>query len=415
VAIFRSAPIILGYRGNDYPYRQDSDFYYLTGFEEPESVCILAPNHTDHRFVLFVQPRNREEEIWEGERAGVEGAEKDYGAEKAYPIDQLDEILPTYLENCVVVYYGNGQGEAFDERVIELIKRYRPTSRSASTSPTVLADPGDILDEMRLIKQDNELELLRKAASITAEAHKEAMKATRPGTYEYEIQAVVEYIFRKHGSPRNAYESIVASGPNATFLHYAKNNRRMEDGELLLIDAGAEYGYYAADITRTFPVNGRFSPEQREIYELVLKAQLVAINKIKPGVSLMDIHKAVVQSITEGLLELGILQGEVTELMETEAYSPFFMHQTSHLIGLDLRDRGKYFVNGQSRILEPGMVFTVEPGIYIADGTENVNEKYWNIGVRIEDDVHVTKDGYEILTSQVPKTVVEIEELLSRR
>jgi Xaa-Pro aminopeptidase len=412
VALFMSAPQIFRPQNAPWEYRQDSDLYYLTGFEEPETICLLTPNHPEHHFVMFVRPRNPEHEIWDGKMAGVEGAIATFGADAAYPIDQLSERLPHYLKDASTLYYSLGQNENLDELIIDLIKSYRARPRDKG-GLTTITDPAVILDEMRHIKQPEELDLMRKAAAITAEAHREAMKATHPGLYEYEIQAVVEYIFRKRGAPRNSYPSIVGSGPNATTLHYMENNRRVEDGELLLVDAGAEYGYYISDITRTFPVNGKFSPEQKAIYTIVLNALQTATAIIHPGITLMDVHETTVQVITAGLVDLGLLQGNVAELIETGAYKTFYMHSTSHWIGLDLRDRGKYKVNGQSRTLEPGMVFTVEPGIYIPANTVGVDPKYWNIGIRIEDNVLVTPQGQEVLTSQAPKTIAEIETLMA--
>lgn len=410
VAVLRSTPEFERSEGMEIPYRQNSDFYYLTGFEEPEAICVLAPNHKEHQYILFVRPRNKAMEIWTGKRVGAEGAASIYGAQVAYTIDQVDEKLPEYLVGRSTLYYNNGVSEAFDEQLIEQLKRYRPKIGSSIKN---LIDPGPIFDEMRLIKDEEEIALLRKAATISAEAHIAAMKAARPGMYEYELQAEIEYVFRKHGSPRNAYESIVGSGLNATVLHYVTNTRRIEDGDLVLIDAGAEYGYYSGDITRTFPINGRFTPEQRAIYELVLQAEIAAIEAVQPGKTLEDIHNVTVEIITKGLLELGILQGDYDKIIEEKKYHEFYMHSASHWLGLDVHDRGVYMVSkGEWRKLAPGMVFTIEPGIYIAEGSEGVDPKYWNIGVRIEDNVLVTEHGCENLTVQAPKTVADIEALM---
>jgi len=411
VAIFKSAPIANRNHDVDYEYRQDSDFYYLTGFEEPESLCLLAPQHPEHQFVMFVRPRDKEKETWTGKRAGTEGAMQEYGAHMAYTLSQLDEMLPKYLDQVDKIYYSLGKDRELDHKILDLVQRYRTSSRTGLSGPYMLIDAREILHEMRLFKKEEDLLFLRQATEISCEGHLEAMKAARGGLYEYEIEALVEYIFRKRGSPRNGYPSIVGSGPNTTTLHYERNTRRMEEGELLLIDAGAEYGYYTGDITRTFPVGRRFSPDQRQIYEVVLRAQLEAIDAVKPGVSFQDVHHRAVEVITEGLVDLGFLKGQVKDLISNEAYRPFFMHRTSHWLGMDVHDVGKYKIQGTWRVLEPGMVLTVEPGIYIAPGMEGIDPKYWNIGVRIEDDVLVTPNGHEVLTAKVPKHVEDVEAL----
>ncbi len=410
VAIFKSAPQFMLAIDAELPYRQDSDFYYLTGFEEPEAMCLLTPQHEEHQYVLFVRPRNPDMERWTGKRAGVEGAMQDYGAHMAYEIGQLDEKLPAYLHDISTIYYSNGLGETFDGEIGALFRRlhYRE-----GFSLRALIDPGDIFDELRVVKQEEELALLRIAAEITEAGHLAAMKATKPGMYEYEVQAALEYAFRVRGASRNAFESIVASGSNATTLHYVANRRRMADGELLLVDAGAEYDYYNGDVTRTFPVNGRFSPAQCAIYELVLKAELAAIESVKPGIRFEEIHAITVRVITEGLLALGLLQGELDTLIEEKKYSDFYMHSSSHWLGVNTHDRGKYKVHGESPMLLPGMVFTIEPGIYIAEDAEGVEPRYRGIGVRIEDNVAVTADGCEVLTPHVPKTVAEIEAFMA--
>ncbi len=410
VAILKSAPQFMLAIDAELPYRQDSDFYYLTGFEEPEAVCILAPQHEEHQYVLFVRPSSPEIERWTGKRVGVEGAMQEYGVQMAYTLEQLDEKLPDYLSNIATVYYSNGLGETFDSEISKFLKRFRYKKGFLART---LIDPSDIFDELRMVKQAEELALLRKAAEITGAGHLAAMQAAKPGMYEYEVQAAVEYAFRMHGSRRNGFETIVASGPNATTLHYIANQRRMQDGDLLLVDAGAEYAYYNGDVTRTFPVNGSFSPAQRIIYELVLEAHLAAIHGVKPGVRLEDIHAIAVSVITEGLLALGLLEGEMDKLIEEKKYREFYMHSTSHWLGVNTHDRGKYKIHGESPVLEPGMVFTIEPGIYIAEDAEGVEPRYRGIGVRIEDNVAVTADGCELLTPHVPKTVAEIEALMA--
>lgn len=411
VAILKSAPEFERSPGMELPYRQSSDLYYLTGYEEPEAICVLAPNHEEHQYILFVRPRDKDMETWTGKRAGVEGATDIYGAQIPYKVDELDEKLPQYLKGMSTLYYNNGIGEVVDVPLIEMLKKQRFSVWFKS-----FLDTGLILDEMRLIKDTDEITLLRRATAISAEAHVEAMKAAHPGMYEYELQAVIEYVFRKHGSPRNAYESIVGSGLNATVMHYATNTRCIEDGDLVLIDAGAEYSYYSGDITRTFPVNGHFTEAQRTIYELVLQAEIAAIEAVQPGKTINDIHNVTVEIITKGLLDLGILQGEYDKIIEEKKYREFYMHTASHWLGLDVHDRGVYKVNKDDwRELSPNMVFTIEPGIYITEGAEGVDPKYWNIGVRIEDNVLVTEQGCEVLTAQAPKTVAAIEALMAKR
>lgn len=412
LALLRSAPVFLRSMGEETEslYRQDSDFYYLTGFTEPEAVCLLAPEHPEHQFVLFVRPRDKTMEIWNGKRAGTEGAVQDYGADIAYTIDQLDEVLAQYLRNASTLYYSSGQAKTLDEQLIEQWGRLQGAGVPV---PSQIVTTGEIFDELRLVKMDDEIELLRRACEISAEAHKAAMQALKPGMYEYEIQATLEYVFRKNGAIRNGYTPIVGSGSNATTLHYVQNTRKMEDGELLLIDAGAEYGYYSGDITRTMPINGRFTPAQRAIYELVLKAERAAIDYVKPGIKLSDLQSLTTEIITEGLVELGILQGSVKELIEKKAYFTYYMHGVSHWLGLDVHDRGKYGKGEQEVVLAPGMVFTIEPGIYIAAENTSVDPAYRNIGIRIEDNVLVTENGCENLTKLAPKTVEEIEAIMA--
>lgn len=412
-AIFRSAPEYIRSNDSHYRYRQDSDFYYLTGFEEPDAVCLLLPEHKEHRFVLFVRPRNPEREVWDGRRYGPEGALAHFAPDAAYSIEQLDEHLQKYLEHADLIHYRFGRDEQFDQKIFELLKRFRFLRQRNGTGPYGIIDPGEILHEMRLYKSAEELILMRKAADIAAEAHSQAMRATRAGKYEFEIEAVIENSFRRAGARAPAYNSIVGSGPNTTILHYNDNNRRMNDGELLLVDAGAEYEYYCSDITRTYPVNGRFTRAQRAIYEIVLEAQLAAIELVAPGVAFMDVHERALNVIVDGLIRLGLLTGDRQKIMEEEQYKKFFMHRTSHWLGTDVHDVGKYRVNNESRKLGAGMVITVEPGIYIAEGSEAPAE-YFNIGVRIEDDVLVTESGHEVLTARAPKQIAELESIIGR-
>jgi Xaa-Pro aminopeptidase len=412
VAILPSAPITVRTADLDHEFRQDSDFFYLTGFKEPESVLVLAPDHPEHKAILFVRPRDKERETWDGRRAGTEGALRDYGVDAAYTIDQFDEVSGTYLDNQDHLYFQLGKNKAWDERILALLKRYKARARSGVSGPTTLHDPTEILHEMRLFKSSEEIALMRKSGAIAAEAHARAMRTTRPGMVEYEIQAEIEYAFKRQGAMGPAYGSIVGGGANACILHYVENDAVLKDGELLLIDAGAEYGFYASDITRTFPVNGRFSLAQREVYEVVLEAQLAALDAVKPGASFQAPHEAAVRVLTAGLVRLGILSGEVDALVAAEAYKPFYMHKTSHWLGIDTHDVGAYKVHGEWRTFAPGMVLTVEPGLYLSAGHEGLDPKYGDIGIRIEDDVLVTPDGHEVLTHQVPKTVEEIERLM---
>lgn len=414
VAIIPAAPIRNRTADLDFEYRQDSDFYYLTGFKEPEAVLLLAPNHPEHKVVLFVRPRDPERETWDGRRSGTEGAVRDFGADAAYPIGEIDQILPRYLENQETLYFRFGKEVDLDDQVMGWLGTVRAKARQGITAPTRLVDPSELLHEARLRKGPEEVELMRKAATIAAEAHTRAMQISRPGMYEYELQAEIEYTFRKRGAMGPSYGSIVGSGDNACILHYVENDAQMKDGDLVLIDAGAEYQFYASDITRTFPVNGRFSPAQREVYEIVLQAELEAIAHVKPGHSFQSVHDRAVQVLTEGLVRLGILEGNVDELIASGAFRRFFMHKTSHWLGIDVHDVGSYKVKGEWRGLEPGMVLTVEPGLYIPEGSEGVDPKYWGIGIRIEDDVLVTETGHEVLTHEVPKAIDAIEALMAK-
>lgn len=413
VAIFPSAPTTIRTNDTDYRYRQNSDLYYLTGFTEPETVCLLAPNHPEHKFVLFVRPRNEEKEIWEGRRVGPEGAKELLGADATYEIEKLDEELPKYLEKVDFIYYSLGNEQRFDQRIINLIKYFRSMRRRNGVGPYSVVDPTEILQEMRLIKTSEELELMRRSATIAAQAHLAAMKAVKVGMYEFEIEAIIEHYFRRSGANAPAYNSIVGAGANTTILHYVENSCQIKDNDLLLVDAGAEYEHYCSDITRTYPANGRFSTEQKEIYEIVLNAQLAAIEKVKPGAAFDDVHQAALDVIVDGLFNLGLLSGERDKVIEEKQYQKFFMHRTSHWLGIDTHDVGKYKQSDQSRLLEPGMILTVEPGIYIRP-MDDVPAKYHNIGIRIEDDVLVTEQGAEILTALVPKQINELEAIIGR-
>jgi Xaa-Pro aminopeptidase len=409
VAVFASAPIAVRNADTDYEYRQDSDFYYLTHFDEPEAVAVIAPDHPEHKYVLFVRPRKREEEIWTGLRAGVEGAIKDYGADAAFEIGKLDEELPKYLQGASKLYYRLGHHEAFDHRIVSTLNQIKRMIRTGVEAPSTIIDSSTILHEMRLRKTEEDIQNLREAARISAEAHIAAMKAVHPGMYEYELEAVIEYVFRKNGAYAPGYPSIVGSGFNTTILHYNTNTKRIGDGEMVLVDAGAEYNFFSGDITRSYPANGRFTRSQQAVYEAVLHTQKEVIKMVQPGVSFMALHERAVELTTDGLLELGLLAGDRKEIIEKEEYKKFFMHRTGHWLGMDVHDVGRYRVGEDWRRIEPGMVFTVEPGVYIAAGTEGVSEEFFNIGVRIEDDILVTENGCEVLTSRAPKEVKEVE------
>lgn len=402
-------------RSNDthYRFRQDSDFFYLTGFEEPDSLAVISPNK-DPKYTLFVRPRDPEREIWDGRRAGVEGAKSEFGAGEAYPIAEFEAKLSGFLDGAEVLYYRLGVDRDLDDAIVREIARMRGLNRKPVHPPQTIVDPATIVHEMRVVKRPEELEIMQKAADIAAEAHREAMKAVRPGMHEYQVEALLEQVFRRHGAAAPAYTSIVGAGPNATVLHYINNDGELRDGDLLLIDAGAEYKGYASDITRTFPINGRYSQAQREIYDLVLKAQMLCVEKVRPGVTHDQLKQHSIEVLTEGMVELGMLKGKPADLIKDKQYEKFYMHGLGHMIGIDVHDVGRYYFGQESRALEPGVVMTVEPGIYVAPGTKDVPEKYLGIGIRIEDDVLCTSNGPRVLTHKVPKQAEEIEELMSK-
>ncbi len=414
-AIFRSAPTAVMHNDVEYNYRQDSDFYYLTGFNQSRAVAVLAPHHQEHRFILFVQPKDPLQETWSGRRWGVEGAKEIFAADEAYPITELEAKLPQYLENADQIYYHFGRDRQFNEFVCKEWQNFMRIYPKRGIGPIAIADPGPILHAMRQVKTPLELELMRQAGAISIQAHNYAREIAKPQRYEYEIQAEMEYIFRRHGALGPAYPSIVASGANSCILHYIENNRQLEAGDLLLIDAGCSYDYYNADITRTFPINGKFTPEQKIIYELVLSAQLQAIAEVKPGNPYSKIHETAVRVLTEGLVELKLLQGDLEELIKEEKYKPFYMHRTGHWLGLDVHDAGVYQHGESPELFQPNQVLTVEPGIYIGpnitpvEGQPEIPDRWKGIGVRIEDDVLVTAAGCEVLTASVPKLIPEIE------
>jgi Xaa-Pro aminopeptidase len=412
VAILPTAPERIRNRDVHYRFRPDSDFYYLTGFPEPEAVAVLVPGRAQGQYILFCRERNLEKEIWDGRRAGIEGAREAYGADDAFPIDDIDEILPGLLENREKVFYSMGRNREFDARLMNWVNEVRGKARNGVHAPGEFVDLDHLVHEMRLIKRVEEIRFMKRAAKISAAAHRRAMQACRPGMMEYEVEAELLYEFKRGGSPYPAYPPIVGGGANSCILHYIENNAELRDGDLLLIDAGAEIESYAADITRTFPVNGRYSPEQRMIYELVLAAQLAAIDKAKAGAHWNEPHETAVRVLTQGLKDLRLLDGELDGLIEKGDYKRFYMHRTGHWLGMDVHDVGDYKIENTWRVLEPGMVLTVEPGLYVAAGAQGVPERFWNIGVRIEDDVLVTREGNEVLSRDAPKRVDEIEALM---
>jgi Xaa-Pro aminopeptidase len=421
VAVLPTAPEVLRNGDSDYPYRHDSYFHYLTGFGEPESVLVLvaAAGERPARAILFCREKNLEREIWDGYRYGPEAARTAFGMDEAWPIAELDARLPDILADAPALYYATSSNAALDAQVQGWIKAVRARSRSGVTAPSSFHDLLPLLDEMRLIKDDDELATMQRAGDISGQAHARAMRAARPGLHEYALEAELLYDFRRHGAQFPAYTPIVASGPNACVLHYNVNDRLMQDGELVLIDAGCELDGYASDITRTFPVNGRFTPAQRTLYELVLAAQEAAFAAIQPGRPYSAFHEAALRVLVQGMLDLGLIPAgqfaNVEDAIAAKAHGPFYMHGTGHWLGMDVHDVGAYrdltSADKPSRPLQPGMVLTVEPGIYVRPA-EGVPEEYWHIGIRIEDDVVVTDDGCRILTSAAPKAVEEIEALV---
>jgi Xaa-Pro aminopeptidase len=422
VAIIPAAREAVRSHDTNYRYRQNSDFFYLTGFEEPDAIAVIAPSEAK-KFTLFVRPRDPERAIWDGYRAGVEGATGDYSADEAFPIAEFDEKLPEILDGPASLYYAFGHANSeLDEKIIRQLTLMRETNRRPLEPPQTIVDPTSILHEMRVFKSEAEVEIMQRAADIAAAAHVEAMQTVRAGMKEYEVEAQLEASFRRQGAAGSSYTSIVGSGANATTLHYITNQDTLRDGDLLLVDAGAEYLGYASDITRTFPVNGEFTEAQRDIYDLVLKTQLSCIDMVRPGVRLEDLKTHSVEMLTEGMVKLGLLKGDPAKLIEEKKYMQFYMHNLGHFLGIDVHDAGRYYFNGESRPAEPGMVMTIEPGLYISPDTKNIPEgfnqdvpaKYLGIGVRIEDDVLVTDKGARVLTDKVPKDAAEMEALMAK-
>ena len=414
VAIFASAPPAMWNHDTEYNYRPDPNFYYLTGFEEPESICVIAPDHPKHQYILFVRPKDKQAEIWNGKRVGVKNARRRYGADKAYSIEKFSEKIGKYLQGAERLYYSLGSNPDVDT---EILARFTQSVRSRIRSGKgfdTLVDPSPILSELRLIKNETEQQRLQLATEITVAGHVAAMKAVRPGLYEYELEGLVDSTFRMNGANGPAFPTIVASGGNATTLHYTTNDCRIEDNTLVLIDAGAEYERYSGDVTRTFPANGTFTDAQREIYQLVLEAHYAIIECIRPGVSIDEPHQKSIELLTEGILSLGLLKGRAKQLIEKEKYRKFYMYRVGHMLGLDVHDVNcVHESSGDFKTFQPGMVMTIEPGLYVAEDRGNVPPAYLGIGVRIEDDILVTETGCEVLTSGVPKEIDEVEDLIN--
>ncbi|AOE48882.1 proline aminopeptidase P II [Kangiella sediminilitoris] len=402
----------------NFPFRQDNNFWYLTGFNEPDAVMVLIPGRKQAEFILFNREKDPSQERWHGKRLGQDGAIEQLGADDAFPIDDIDDILPGLMEGRERIYFALGANSEFDQKVMEWRSELMTSPRKRTDSPGELIDIGHHLHDMRLIKSTAEVQRIRHAAKISAKAHKALMKACAPGKTEREMETELHYHFAKGGCRHPAYPSIIASGDNANILHYIENSDSMKDGELLLVDAGGEYEQYASDISRTIPVNGRYSDTQAELYDVVLKAQLAAIEKVKPGNHWDHIHDEAVRVLTKGLVELGILKGQVSDLVKRGVYRQFYMHKTGHWLGLDVHDVGDYHLHGEPRVLEPGMVLTVEPAVYIPrDMTRveghNIAKKWRGIGIRIEDDVLVTANGYDVLSKDVPKEREAIEKIMA--
>ena len=410
VAVVPTAPERPRNRDSHYPFRFDSYFHYLTGFAEPEAVLVLIAGDAP-RSILFCREKHPEREIWDGFRHGPEGAREVFGFDEAYPVEQLDEMLPKLLADQLSLFFHLGADSDWDARAVGWLNSVREQVRSGITAPGAIQDVRALLDEMRLFKDGEEIATMRRAAEISAGAHVRAMRLARPGLREFELEAELLHEFRRHGSQAPAYTSIVAGGANACVLHYVFNDAPLRDGELVLIDAGCELDGYASDITRTFPVNGKFSAAQKDVYELVLVAQAAAMAEAKPGRHWNQPHEAALRVLAQGFIDFGLCHGSLDEVLEKELYKSFYMHRTGHWLGRDVHDVGEYKQGGEWRALQPGMALTVEPGCYIRPGDE-VPQHFWNIGVRIEDDVVVTQDGCEVLSAGAPKTVAEIEETM---
>lgn len=412
VVILPAAPVRMRSRDVEYRFRQDSDFYYLTGFAEPDAVVVLVPGRDSGEFVLFCRERNPDKELWDGKRAGPDGAMQDFAADDAFPIDDIDDILPGIMESCSRVYYTMGQYSEFDARIADWVNSLRSRELRGVHTPQEFVALDHLLHDMRLYKSRAEITAMRKSANVAVKGHLAAMRAVQPGMYEYEVEAEFANEFRRNDAWMS-YSPIVGGGANSCTLHYVENREKLVDGDLLLIDAGCELDYYASDITRTIPVSGKFSPEQRAVYEIVYEAQLAAIEKTCKGNHWNEPHDAAVKTITQGLKDIGLLKGTLKSLIRDEAYREYFMHRTGHWLGIDVHDVGDYKVGDEWRFLESGMVTTVEPGIYIAAGSK-APKRWQNIGIRIEDDVAVTSSGPDVLSKGLAKDPDEIESLMQR-
>jgi Xaa-Pro aminopeptidase len=413
VAIIKGAPEQIRTNDTEYPYRQDSDFFYLTGYEEPGAACILNPNDPEHPFTLFVLPQDPKKEVWTGWRLSFDETVKTYGADRALDIAEFEAESLKAMKMAATVFSNLNHDKDHQYQMLDQLNQVRKEVQRTGGGPEGLQSLGALVHEMRLFKDQHEIDLMQRAADVSAEAHKIAMRACKPGMYEYQLQALMESHFVYEGCSGPAYTSIVGAGDNATVLHYVKNRSEVKDGELVLIDAAAEYEMYAADITRTFPANGKFTAPQKAIYELVLKAEKAVIEAAKPGVPYKDLHELDLRILVEGMVEIGLLEGDPDQIIEDKSYEPYFMHKTGHWLGLDVHDLGKYMIDSESRVLEPGMVFTVEPGIYV-NSKSNAPDKFKGIGIRIEDDILITENGNKNLTASVPKEVDEIEALMAK-
>ena len=410
--IIASASVKSRISDTDYAYRQDSNFYYLSGYEEPESLILIRPNHDNEKFIIFCRDRDPLREQWDGFRTGQEGAISEYGADASYSINSVDQLMPELLKGSKNIYFSMSSPCGIDSKINHWIEDIRKNMRAGAEPPENLLSLDSILHEMRLIKEDDELDIMKYAADITTEAHIRAMQAVTPGMFEYQLEAEYLYAFNKNGARSPAYNSIVGGGNNSCILHYVENNAELMDGDLVLVDAGCEYQYYASDVTRTFPVNGKFSPEQKEIYTIVLEAHKQSIEQAQPGNKWNLMHEKSVEVLVEGLLSLGLLNGSKEENIEKGLYSKFYMHRIGHWLGMDVHDVGAYKKDGDWRELENGMVMTIEPGIYILDSLEDVDDKWKGIGVRIEDNIVINDSGNEFLTPDVPRTIEEVEQTI---
>jgi Xaa-Pro aminopeptidase len=414
VALVPGARMQTRSRDTDFPFRQDSDFWYLTGFDHPNAVAVLRTDGGPP-YTLYVEPRDREAETWTGYRPGVEGAKRDHEADEAHEIARYLEHLPELVRRARRLYHVLGRDPAADARIVETLETLRLRSRQGAEPAEALLDPRSLIHPLRLFKEPAELDILRRGAEITREAHEAGARLGHAPNWEYEVEAAIEYAFRRRGARGPAYTTIVGGGRNATVLHYVRNDQKLQNGDLMLVDAGCELEYYASDVTRTYPVGGRFGGAGREVYEVVWAAQRDALAECRPGRTLADVHAAAVRRLTRGMLDLGLLEGDVASLVANESYRKYYMHMTSHWIGLDVHDVGSYRVDGEHRVLEPGLVFSVEPGLYIGADDESADPRLRGIGVRIEDDVVITADGHENLTAAVPTAPEDLEALVSER